>query len=87
MQVLSNAGQDQVHLVHQEAAKYMGSEEAVPSKSSDSNHKMWALSQYTCIRLRLSVQNCTELTFYQKHPSNSTISTLATTWLRRRNAV
>lgn len=32
IQTLSNAGQDQVQLIHKEAAKYMGSEEAVPSK-------------------------------------------------------
>ncbi|KAK1762549.1 FAD/NAD(P)-binding domain-containing protein [Phialemonium atrogriseum] len=30
IQTLSNAGQDQVQLIHKEAAKYMGSEEAVP---------------------------------------------------------
>jgi len=32
IQILSNAGQDQVDLIHKEAAKYIGSEEAVPSK-------------------------------------------------------
>jgi hypothetical protein len=32
IQVLSNAGQDEVELTYKEAAKYVGSEEAVPSE-------------------------------------------------------
>ena len=32
IQVLSNAGQDQAHMTYKEAAKYVGSEDAVPSE-------------------------------------------------------
>lgn len=48
IQTLSNAGQDQVHLIHKEAAKYMGSESAVPSKSITSLYFINAKCDYSC---------------------------------------